>query len=233
MKNALVTLCIDDLDYYKITRPYMKNYCFKHGLNFIEINKYTGISEKYNLKMNEEYFCVWEKFQILDYVEYYNQLCFVDADILINPKAENVFDYCEIGKFNACLDTSNRKAKYRVKKIFESIDMKVNLKGFKYINVGFFVIDKSFSHKLILNIDKLNNIFIKFPEQELINYNINHEDIDINLIDGTWNKIIHSSIYKKNKTDLYMGNYNFIHMVAGNKLPRIKEWISKWSKYLE
>jgi len=91
-----VTLAIGG--YYEkmgnITHPLMKKYADKIGVDFLCISNFgvtdiTALPPKY------------EKFQIFDFFDKYDRILFIDTDIIVNPDAPDIFDYCPAECFGA------------------------------------------------------------------------------------------------------------------------------------
>ncbi len=103
--KALVTLAVGDL-YTKmgaITHPLMRSYADRCGVDFIVIGE-RKVNEKYGL--DERY----EKFQLYDLIDDYEQIAFIDTDILISPKAPSLFDLVPLDRFAAASEAGFSKA---------------------------------------------------------------------------------------------------------------------------
>lgn len=103
--KALVTLAVGDL-YTKmgsITHPLMRAYAERCGVDFIVIGE-RKVNEKYGL--DERY----EKFQLYDLIDDYDQIVFIDTDILISPMAPSLFDLVPLERFAAASEASFSKA---------------------------------------------------------------------------------------------------------------------------
>lgn len=138
MKNskALVTLAVGDL-YTKmgsITHPLMHSYARRCGVDFIvfgdrKVYQNYGLDERY------------EKFQLYELIDKYDQIAFVDTDILISPNAPNVFDVVPEGQFAASSETGFSKANRDVE-LTQRVLGKVQWRN-PYFNSGFMVFGKS------------------------------------------------------------------------------------------
>lgn len=135
-KKAIVTLAIGDF-YEKmgsITHPLMKKYANNVGADFVCISQpdvadITALPPKY------------EKFQIYDLFDRYDRILFIDTDIIVNPDAPDIFDYCPAECFGAVSEESysgSTLEKKVTQEILGSVDW-----IYPYINSGVMVIPKT------------------------------------------------------------------------------------------
>lgn len=103
--KALVTLAVGDFytQMGAITHPLMKAYAERCGVDFIVIGD-RKVNKVYNL--DERY----EKFQLYDLIDHYEQIVFVDTDILISPKTPSLFDMVPVDRFAAVSEAKFSKA---------------------------------------------------------------------------------------------------------------------------
>jgi hypothetical protein len=85
-KTAIITLNFGELKFYKFLLdfaiPTMKDYADRIGSDFILMKDKP---EKYN--------GTWNQLQCLEYLDYYDRICYFDGDIFINDKFNtNIFD---------------------------------------------------------------------------------------------------------------------------------------------
>ena len=95
-RKALVTLACGEFytELGKVTHPFMEDYARKCAAEFLVIRK-RQVNKTYNL--SERY----EKFQVFDLLDDYEQILFVDTDILIAPDAPSLFEITPIDRFAA------------------------------------------------------------------------------------------------------------------------------------
>lgn len=140
--KALVTLAVGDL-YTKmglITHPLMRSYADRCGVDFIVIAE-RKVNEKYGL--DERY----EKFQLYDLIDDYDQIAFIDTDILISPKAPSLFDLVPPDRFAAASEAGFSKASRDVE-LTQRILGEVQWRN-TYFNSGVMVLGKK--HKQVFD----------------------------------------------------------------------------------
>lgn len=94
--KAIITLAIGDTftKMAESTHPLMRKYAEKCSADFIVIDK-PQLQNSLGL-------VTYEKFQVYDYLDgRYDQVLFIDTDIVVCPNAPNVFDICKKGTFGA------------------------------------------------------------------------------------------------------------------------------------
>jgi len=95
-KRLLITLAIGETfqEMGKITHPLMKKYAKKCGARFHCIDQ-NRLHDVLGLP-------TYEKFQLYDFLDgRYDQVLFVDTDILISPDAPDIFNLCSKDEFGA------------------------------------------------------------------------------------------------------------------------------------
>lgn len=140
--KALVTLAVGDL-YTKmglITHPLMRSYADRCGVDFIVIAE-RKVNEKYGL--DERY----EKFQLYDLIDDYDQIAFIDTDILISPKAPSLFDLVPPDRFAAASEAGFSKASRDVE-LTQRVLGEVQWRN-TYFNSGVMVLGKK--HKQVFD----------------------------------------------------------------------------------
>lgn len=94
MKNAIVTFVIGD-EYQKmydtIFRPSVESYCKKYDIDLILLNEPF---EKMTITRNNRQELLLQKLLVCsqDWAQKYDAICWIEADILISPRAQNIFD---------------------------------------------------------------------------------------------------------------------------------------------
>jgi hypothetical protein len=197
----------------------------KHNIDFIEINKDSKIAHRYNIPTISRFCYVWEKLQCFKYTEKYDQICFLDADVLIDPKSDNIFNYCPLGKFSGCI--AGERLDETISRIWgiqrEIGSNELNLSTFKFLNAGLMVFDESLKESLTKDIDIIGKFFTELPEQDFLNYNINRLNIPINILDQKWNYLLHSSFWNRRKKSI--GERNFVHFLGEDKMNSIQKYL--------
>lgn len=204
-KRALVTLAIGD-SYKKlgeVTHPSLSAYAQKCGADFIVIDKPKYV-DKFKL-------LTYEKLQVWELLDgSYDQIVFVDTDILIAPDAPSVFDMCPIGIFGAASEEA-----YSMSRVHRDVTQnklgKVDWLN-PYFNSGVMVFDVS--HREMFNPDakileewvndKDNHDHI-MSDQPILNYLVNR--LSFRMIDFGY-KFNHTRVIKN--TQIRFRSY-FIH----------------------
>jgi hypothetical protein len=151
MKYAVITIAIGER-YQKmgeITHFNMKRYADKIGADFIVIDK-----QKVSQTTPH-----WEKFQLLDYLEEYDRILFVDTDVLIKKNCPNIFDVvpeAELGIFNEAPFVARRDI------AIETCADAYKLKDFKW--------DGKYYNTGVMVVSRCHRMLFRKPEQEIFNF---------------------------------------------------------------
>lgn len=216
-KYALITLCVGD-DYKSmidLISPRMKKYAEKYMLDFEIITNKVQEHPAYN------------KLQLLNYIDKYSRILFLDADVIIRNDAPNIFEVVpenHLGIFNEeYLKICNCGQ--------ETIDEynKLNLTQSKYngnyYNTGVMIFDKNIALKIFDQNYKTTNEF--FADQGYINYMIQLYNVPCYDIGYKFNGLNHGNLIGDEK---YYNSY-FIHMNGNgtfkNKYEFLKNDIEK------
>lgn len=189
MKNAIFQFSIG---YYgnrdkciKSVNQYAKKYNIQHFLSQKSVINGPHIG--------------FEKFQLFQLFNYgFDRVLYLDADILITPKAKNIFEsYPDINKFYAYDENDNFEWMDRDKYIFnekENIEWPANNRNKKtYFNSGVMIFSKEIFEKY-KNIFDLSDIpnwpeIWYFGEQTIFNYWIVKNKIPFETINHSFNRM--------------------------------------------
>lgn len=181
---------------------------------------------------------IFEKENAFDYLDYYDQIAIVDADIYIREDAPNIFDEMEDDKaFGAVCEREMDIQDWYAKKIINysrmqygtlsnsSTDFKPNNLGFEFFNMGMIVLNSKL-FKPFLKGDTPKQ-FIERPEfkdfvdgkgpwkwstdQTLLNYFIKKYKVPTQHLDSVWNGL-YTAVNNIDKC-------NFVHFFLKDKLP--------------
>jgi hypothetical protein len=96
MKKALVTLTIGSAyrEMGEITHPLMRDYARRCGVDFLVLRQ-PRVNSRYGLSTR------YEKFQLFELLQHYDQIAFVDTDVLIAPDAPSLFKLVPRDRFAA------------------------------------------------------------------------------------------------------------------------------------
>lgn len=83
--QAVITLAIGRVGYWRWTHPVMQRYADRIGADFIRIShQQQAHTDRLGYRL--------EKFQIFDYLARYERVIFLDGDILLRPDCPDLFD---------------------------------------------------------------------------------------------------------------------------------------------
>lgn len=174
-------------------------------------------------------FPIWNKELIYKYGQGYDKIGIVDSDTMIRWDAPNIFEFTDSTKFYGVNDLCDLNwllsSIEQRQKFFSDVKMDLN----KYLNTGvlFFGAEHLIVFEKFLTFVKHNEAEINAidgggKEQTLLNFFLQKEHIEIELLDPSWNLL---SIHKKNmfqhnwqlnqnKTPYFI-NYSYIWHMTG------------------
>lgn len=217
-QRLVVTIAIGDeiASFAKYTLPTIQAYAEKVGADFTLLEE-TEISEKF--------LPTYEKNQIRHYLDSYQNVLYIDADILVTPDAPDLFDLCPADKVGVVsVDQVYAKAdeeKALLKQELGDIDW-----VHEYFNAG--VMMFSDEHKHMANttdgiIDKWVAAKAKkgikgLNDQSVFNYRVNKLEVPLYYLDQSFNFTKAWGCFERR-----FANY-FIHYAGlkGNRVTRIR-----------
>jgi lipopolysaccharide biosynthesis glycosyltransferase len=219
MKKAVVTLCIGEgvSSWIQYTHSPMRKYAERIGADFIHID-----TRKVNCSLTTNVNPIlFEKYQLYDILETYDRALYLDSDILITPKAPDIFDSVPDDKIGGVfedfgMDTIDRQTK--IKLVQDKLGDVKWKKGF--MNSGVFVVSKKHrdAFKLIWTYGCLDEKY----EQTNTNWYFHKMGYKIINLDYRWNYMgIMRTFYGTEPRDAY-----FIHYAGGgifNWIPRLDQ----------
>jgi hypothetical protein len=217
-KFALLTLTIGDhyQNLSKITYPTLKRYAEKIGADFIPITE-----QKISQTTPH-----WEKFQILDYLNKYERIIYVDTDILIRKNCPNLFEIVpesKLGIYNECPFVPGRD--YAILKASEDYGSKDFKWDGKYYNTGVMVISRC--HRSLFR--KPEKEISNFYEQSYLNLQIQSLKVPVFEIDYKFNRMhCVDKITGKDRFESYI-----IHYAGVNYSSAGLSIIKKDAEYIE
>jgi len=135
-KRALVTLATGDfyIRMGEITIPLMRSYAKRCGVDFVVIDT-PRVQVQYGLPPR------YDKFQVYELLKEYDQIAFLDNDILVVPDAPSIFDLVDLGVFAASSEETFSKAPTdKAQELLGSVNWK-----HPYFNSGVMVFGKAHS----------------------------------------------------------------------------------------
>lgn len=225
---------ISNHDYAQYSIKTWDYWCKKNGIDFQVLTENVG---NYNRP-------IWNKELIYRYGQGYDKIGIVDSDTMIRWDAPNIFDFMEEDKFygvndlcdlNWLLDSIKQRQKF-----FPDVEMDI----FKYINAGVLFFSSKyldFFHKFLTfvehNMDEIETIKGGGKEQTLLNFFLQYEGVDIELLTPAWNLLSihrrnmfqHNWQLNQNKTPHFI-NYSYIYHFTGFPIEyRIKMMQNTWN----
>lgn len=168
-----------------------KYYCQKNNIDFLLMDENVG---------NYTY-PIWNKELIWKFGKGYDKIGIVDADTMIRWDAPNIFDFIEDGIYgvNDLANLDWLLSSVRDRQRFYP-DTEMNLMYYLNAGVLFFTKDvlrtfKNLSNYYGIHHREINSIKGGGKEQTLLNFQLQEDNVRINLLDPSWNLF---SIDKKN-----------------------------------
>jgi glycosyl transferase family 8/glycosyl transferase family 9 (putative heptosyltransferase) len=203
-KRAIITLSIGE-HYQKIaqiTHPTLKRYADKIGADFVVI------SERKISQTTPH----WEKFQILDFLNKYDRILYLDTDILIRKNCPDLFDIVpedELGIYNEAPFVPSRD--YAIARIAEQYEVNDFKWDGKYYNTGVMVISKC--HRSLFR--KPEKEIFNFYEQSFINMQIQRQKPKIHELDYKFNRMTCvDKVIGRNRFESYVIHYAGVNFAS-------------------
>ncbi len=136
MKKAIATLCYGDLfsEMAKVSHPTMKSYADRCGADFVVLGKRI---------FHENIHGHWEKLQVSRLLHRYDQVVYLDTDILVASDAPSIFDVVPMDVFGAMNEGKHfERTKYLIEGAVDyGIDVKIR-DTTPYYNLGVMIFGK-------------------------------------------------------------------------------------------
>ncbi|WP_261592424.1 glycosyltransferase [Pseudoalteromonas holothuriae] len=199
-KHAVVTINIGKR-YSKmasLTLPTHKAYAKKIGAEFVEI-------KEFDLPFIEsEYSAYWAKFKLFELLSEYERIIFLDLDTVVQKNCPNLFDIVEVEQFAVLYETD-----FGIDQTIEINDMIQKMPqikwGTEYFNVGVMVM--SSCHKPIFEFNEESQGGLKYPEQTLLNYNVNKLGCEVFHLPIQFNHMLFLNVDPSERIDSYIIHY--------------------------
>ncbi|MFW6353654.1 MAG: hypothetical protein ACOC3I_04625 [Verrucomicrobiota bacterium] len=168
--RAVVTMAIGRLDYTAFTLPLMQRWAEREGCDFIVLDERKVC---FNPNWPKRRFGIHlEKFQLRSLFERYERLLYLDADILVNPRAPSPFDLVPEESVGGVWDDSGVGAWKREEELVRlarhhRAPLPTRL-GPRYLNAGMLVLSRA--HEGLWRFDRRAFCRGRWPEQSLFNY---------------------------------------------------------------
>ena len=168
-KNLIFIVNVNRERFLQYSRPTVEKYCEKHNVDL----KIIG-TKKYNLPVTHDYnYNIFEKYQVYDYINGYERILRLDADVIIAPHCPNYFDSDPEPIYVTYEDVRNRREQ-RLAEIQRIQGALGNVPNWKkgYFNSG--VVLFSARHKEAFKFDRsiLRKALGAFKEQSSLNWNV-------------------------------------------------------------
>ncbi|MCF2858434.1 hypothetical protein L1286_13180 [Pseudoalteromonas sp. SMS1] len=199
-KHAVVTINIGTR-YSKmasLTLPTHKAYANKIGADFVEI-------KEFELPLIEsEYSAYWAKFKLFELLKSYERIIFLDLDTVVRESCPNLFDIVPEEQFAVLYETD-----FGIDQTLEINDMLEKMPPIKwdkdYFNVGVMVLSKC--HKSIFEFTEDSQGGLKYPEQTLLNYNVNKLGCEVFHLPIQFNHMLFLNVDPSERVDSYIIHY--------------------------
>lgn len=230
---------------YNTCTASVKEYCNKHGIDYyqqtvpklrIKPDIFLTNRSRESYEKHGGFLPIYEKENAFEYLNTYDQVAIVDADIYIRPDAPNIFEELGDHDFAGCVErempiTPEYKAKihnysHMQYANLKDVDWKWNDFGGEFMNMGLMVMNSSFKNYLKGQTPKQfleRKEFKKFvdgmgnwkwsTDQTLLNWWIKKESMNVKHL--PWN---YNALYKGVQDKMLPEAY-FIHFFLKDKLP--------------
>jgi hypothetical protein len=192
-------------------------YCKSHGFaHIVERSPKLKIVPK-NSKRSENalrlgYLPVFEKEQAFEYLDRFDRIAIIDADVFVRPSAPDIFSDTGRSNFGAVVERGNHNLPHHTDKVrkysegqyrgLTDVDWKWNEDGAEFYNMGVMVLDQSIREYLN---GETPEQFIRRPEferfvngeghfkwstdQTLLNYWVKKSGMSVTNLDWRWNAL--------------------------------------------
>ncbi|MFK3873358.1 glycosyltransferase [Pseudoalteromonas rhizosphaerae] len=200
MKNAVITINIGNKfnKMADMTIPLMKEYADRIGASFIEVRETSNIS------YGEEYSAYWAKFKLFNYLEKFERVIYLDLDVVVRPHCPNLFQIVPENKFAALYETDYQRINSQLEKEIEEFKNENSFVDWNgdYFNVGVMVASRQHKNAFLLDANQKGGN--RYPEQTLINYNVNKQGYETYHLPYTFNHMYFLSVdnHKRDQSSL-------------------------------
>ena len=219
-KTAIFTVAINSLDYFEYTLPTIERYAKKVGADFIVLDK----------KRVDFYNYYFERFYFAELLNIYDRVLYLDADIMVTPNAENIFEkYPDENRLYAYHENDYNEIMDRDSFVEGVMDKemkwnKINGK-YQYFNAGVMLVSSKHKQALSFNTE-IEQRFLNKPLclQTYLNYLVVKNKIPFGNLDYSFNRMF---LGKKDEQCERL-KADFIHYAGhdtfsdGNKIETIK-----------
>ena len=264
MKRLIYQVCLGEQinsKLYKTCIESVAQYCEKHGIEHriertakmrIAPDPFSGQRSENSWKKHGGFLPIYEKENAFDFIDEFDQIAIVDADIYIREDAPNIFD--DFGTEDAWGSVVEREMPLTpqyTKKIFgyssmqyhglqtQGIDFKPDKKGYEFFNMGLILINSSKfkpflmgqTAKQFLNRSEFKDFIDGVgawkwsTDQTLLNYFLKKYRVPTKHLDWKWN-----GLYTANTE---IEKCHFVHFFLKDKLPNRGENVEELRKVVE
>jgi len=185
MKKAILSLNVGDNPGYRYNLKSMKDYSEKIGADFF-------IADKIVIKLYHFFF---EKLQCLSlFNQDYDQVLYLDADVMVTPKSENIFEvYSDVNKFYAHHENADSEDMDRdifVRPLLtDDFDWPLLNGRYQYFNAGVMLFGRESWKEVISGIDNPPNKkeVWEFGDQTFLNYLVAKNKVKFESLDRKFN----------------------------------------------
>ncbi|WP_153915098.1 glycosyltransferase [Shewanella sp. TC10] len=194
MKRAIFTLAIGDNPMYKAAITSFEEYGKKVGADVI-----VSKELHYHLHVNNKKYDAspaWsEKLYIAELLKTYDRVLYLDADILVSPFAENIFEECPeldtVYMFNEGKYKDRSPHAQRINEVLGEAHWPEENGKMVYFNSGMILLSKETGLFDNASADEMQKICneVKFYDQTYINYLIRRDKINCVSVDKRFNRM--------------------------------------------
>lgn len=185
-RHAVVSLRVPGADWVRLTRPSIESYAERFGLEVVDLET-KGLNLEVLRWRRRHRNLHLEKFQIFEILEEYDRVLYLDADILVHPKAPNVFEVVpegSIGVVNEQINAEQSKREQEWRRMQRRLG-KLDETPQRYFNAGMLVVSRD--HRELFNYKRLTFAGGRWPDQNTLNYYARKQGFPIHWLAPEWN----------------------------------------------
>jgi len=240
-KSKLYDFCIASVKEYA-QRHNIDHYLQKQSLLRIAPDPFLSGRSREATSKHGGFLPIFEKENAFDFIDKYDQIAIVDADIFVRPDSPNLFDDLEGTWGSVCEREMPLQPWYKDKirnysrmqySTLQDVDWKWNNGGAEFFNMGLIVFDCKKLKPYLMGQNArefLNRYeFKRFidgegawkwsTDQTLLNWWLKKEQVDVTHLDWRWN-----GLFTANKS---INDAHFVHFFLKDKLPGKGEHIDE------
>jgi len=194
-RTALITLSIELNEEDRRSHRFFQGYADKFGFDFRIISE-PQFRYRPNFFRKRRVWLHYEKFQLLNWLDRYERVIYLDSDILIHPECPDLLAEVPPGHLGCVADTGGEDA-WKRREELSRLEQKwgtLPASGRPYFNGGVLVLDQS--HRSLFHLSREDVVSGRWPEQTLLNYRVRQNGTKVHFLDSKFNFLPFNSGWK-------------------------------------